>query len=185
MEQTNETGSSKVRAGSSIADELRKWNTGRLRPDHTAELDAIADSIDEQYYKTCRALDSAWSATSHEVLEQAMDELSDEWVKLPVDADGEPIHIGDVVIYDHDGVRTGTPETVKWIAMGETEVHISTDRTSYAKPSVLRHYHAPTVEDVLREFADRVCNSGHQWGLDAADVIAEYAAKLRLAGEGE
>lgn len=45
---------------------------------------------------------------------------------------------------------------------------------------LLRHHHAPTVEDVLAEFANRVCNSGHQWGLDAADTIAEYAAKLQL-----
>lgn len=43
---------------------------------------------------------------------------------------------------------------------------------------------APIVEDVLAEFANRVCNSGHQWGLDADIVIAEYAKKLQLR-EGE
>lgn len=34
-----------------ITDELRKWNTGRLRPDHAVALDAIADRIDEQHRK--------------------------------------------------------------------------------------------------------------------------------------
>ena len=36
----------------------------------------------------------------------------------------------------------------------------------------------PTVDDVLREFADEV-----QRCCDTEDTIAEYAAKLRLAGE--
>ena len=43
----------------------------------------------------------------------------------------------------------------------------------------------PTVEDVLAEFSVRVLNSGHQWGLDGTGVIAEYAAKLRLADDGK
>ena len=58
------------RIRSSITDELREWvvnhraelNMGQLRP---AMIDEIADRIDEQYYRPCRALDSAWSATSH------------------------------------------------------------------------------------------------------------------------
>lgn len=42
-----------------------------------------------------------------------------------------------------------------------------------------------TVEDVLSEFASRVLNSGHQWGLDAPDVVPEYAAEIReLMGVG-
>ena len=43
-----------------------------------------------------------------------------------------------------------------------------------------------TVEDVLNDFAKRVLNSGHQWGLDAEETTAEYADELReMAKEGE
>ena len=97
------------------------------------------------------------------------------WVRLPVDADGVPWHLGDVTesgntitamgFNRHGWYFTGVPNDID--------------------PSVHRHYHAQTVEDVLREFAERVCNSGHQWGLDANATIAEYAERLRLAGEGE
>lgn len=41
----------------------------------------------------------------------------------------------------------------------------------------------PTVEDVLREFSLRV--TGKEVGSINHDVVAEYAAKLRLAGDGE
>lgn len=102
----------------------------------------------------------------------------DGWVRLPVDADGVPIHVGDVL----DGYSK-TIEVVELRTGRSGWVLISRDGNAYADCAAFTHHHAPTVEDVLREFADRVCNSGHQWGLDAADTIAEYAARLRLAGE--
>lgn len=115
------------------------------------------------------------------MLVDARKHVYEGYVELPKDADGKPIRIGDVVIYDHDGVRTGTPETVRWIAMGETEVRISTDRTSYPMPSSLRHYHEPTVEDVLREFAGTLASAENNWGSNVDDAIAKYAKRLTLA----
>lgn len=53
----------------------------------------------------------------------------------------------------------------------------------------VRHHRAQTIEDVLREFADRVCSSDHivkdgkYRGIEDDDLLAEYAAKLRLAGD--
>lgn len=42
----------------------------------------------------------------------------------------------------------------------------------------------PTVEDVLREFGDKYCDVS--LGSDAeSELFAEYAAKLRLAGDAE
>lgn len=101
-------------------------------------------------------------------------------VRLPVDGDGEYIHIGDVM----EWCDSGETLTVEGIGR-DVLFYIDGENAEWTAARNKRHYHEPTVEDVLREFADRVCNSGHQWGLDAADTIAEYAAKLRLAGEGE
>ena len=52
----------------------------------------------------------------------------------------------------------------------------------------MRHYTPPTVEDVLREFASDIADvlGGDDFRLDGSDeLFAEYAAKLRLAGDGE
>ena len=43
----------------------------------------------------------------------------------------------------------------------------------------LLHYHAPTVEDVLDEMLQRFSEDSYDGGL--TDLIAEYAAKLRLS----
>lgn len=114
------------------------------------------------------------------------------WVKLPVDADGEVVRIGDVMVMaSHPFGCEDKPLVVDRMELsrgmhGEVWcLALDTDRSCWTQAAVLRHYQPPTVEDVLREFADRVCNSGHQWGLDAADTIAEYAKKLRLAGDGK
>lgn len=100
------------------------------------------------------------------------------WVKLPVDADGVPIHVGDVMEWcDPDGEVTVTCEVD---AVG-VECFFAWDGANgrYAQKcaNVYRHHHPPTVEDVLRAMLDAldvdVC-------ADPDATIAEYAAKLRL-----
>ena len=46
-----------------------------------------------------------------------------------------------------------------------------------------RHYHTPTVEDVLREFVDEFNRDDTE--LCDGEIIERFAAKLRLAGEGD
>jgi len=161
----------------SITDELRKEARGFGRYVYTAPqadcLTAIADRIDAEHEAACA------EAYGNGVMSVpiALDESA--WVELPKDADGVPIHVGDVL----DGYGK-TIEVVEMRYGRSGWVLISRDGSGYADTFAFAH-HAHTVEDVLREFSDKVCNSGHQWGLDAADTIAEYAAKLRLAGDGE
>lgn len=100
------------------------------------------------------------------------------YVALPKDAEGEPIHIGDVM-------ETPDGETfeVSGIFYGAHEVMVDSVRFDY-DPDEIIHHHAPTVEDVLREFAEKVTDSQIP-GVHPTheEAIAEYAAKLRLAGE--
>ena len=160
----------------SITEELREFAWAECPSKHIERIIGIADRIDQQHEECagfCRRLEDAASKGEEATL------FGTDYVPLPKDADGETIHLGDeleegkvarIVLTDSD-----------W----EPSVYV------YKLPNVMHeyfcneisHYHEPTVEDVLREFAERVCDSGHQWGLDAADTIAEYAAKLRLAGE--
>jgi len=58
-------------------------------------------------------------------------------------------------------------------------VKLDAENRALVSPKLLRHHHEPTVEDVLREFAEGL-------GVPVADsYIAASAAKLRLAGDGE
>lgn len=108
------------------------------------------------------------------------------WVKLPKDADGEVIHLGDVVmlpdwpfchhevinlVYAHDG----------WAIISRHGSIEASEHTVHVKPK------KPTVEDVLDEFAsayDRIGGEDeeHQKYLN---LITEYAAKLQLRGDAE
>lgn len=97
----------------------------------------------------------------------------------PLDADGKLWHSGDMSDSNWGVIEGIAFENGRWLVSGHDT------SAPWIPADSIRHHHEPTVEDVLEEFADRVCNSGHQWGLDAADTIAEFAAKLRLAGDAE
>ena len=181
--------------GSSITDELREciatavWQfendvkTAYIPKD---KLLAIADRIDEQAEKESEA---AWrrgyergeDEAEFEDLDELRKEVQAEWIPLPKDADGVPIRIG-------DRVRIGRTE-FEAIGFG----NVTCDEESYGvfmqresgeyewfNARYLRHYHAPTVEDVLREFAQRWDDPAHY---AKGELVDEYAAKLRLAGD--
>ena len=108
----------------------------------------------------------------------------DGWVRLPVDADGVPIHVGDAM--EADNGTTFEVEHISLYQWGWRCVGEGTDRsgvtcTAHAIPDGCRHHHAPTVEDVLEEFVARWMETHHD---DIPALKAEYAAKLRLT-EGE
>ena len=107
-------------------------------------------------------------------------------VPLPLDADGEAIHVGDVMVYT-DGDTCPLPV----VALVPPAVFITEEGPRYA--DMCRHHHAPTVEDVLREFAQEMNENLGMYTGEAIDAdewrkadertIAEYAAKLRMAGD--
>ena len=100
-----------------------------------------------------------------------------DMVPLPVDADGVPIHVGDVL----DGYGK-TIEVVELRYGRSGWVLISRDGNGYADCAAFSHHHAPTVEDVLREFAAKLCiREGFPTATE--ETFAEYAAKLTLRGD--
>jgi hypothetical protein len=62
-------------------------------------------------------------------------------------------------------------------------------------PNDCHHYHEPTVEDVLREFAEKMSENISMYTSEAIDAdewrdadnktIAKYAAKFRLTDDGK
>ena len=181
-------------------DRLRDWLKGRLLLGNGwNELNEIADAIESEVkanrvdaytkgYDEGFASADDWAAQH----EDAMAEHG--WVRLPVDADGEYIHVGDVVTMDLMFGGKSSPLVVDRMELSHGKdgelwcIALDTDKECWNLPSLMHHHHAPTVEDVLREFTDAVLEWAGKSGTVAevgtwSDVAAKYAAKLRLAGD--
>ena len=95
-----------------------------------------------------------------------------DYMPYPLDADGVPIHVGDVM-----EVGNGRRDEVRFLTLNENGWAFN-EKGWVPNWS---HHHAPTVEDVLRDYASRILIAGC---IDKEDeLVAEYAAKLRLAGD--
>lgn len=152
----------------SITNELREWFKDRLfMGNGYAELTAIADRIDAEHERMLGDWDY-WESTH---------------VELPKDADGEYIHVEDRMEWVR--YKDGDPTIVRTVSGIGNGVFFawSDEQGRYAQyeAHAYRHCHAPTVEDVLREFAD---GWNFAEGIGKADsYIKNFAAKLRLVKE--
>lgn len=105
-------------------------------------------------------------------------EVSERYMPLPVDADGVPIRVGDKL----DGYgKTITVTSMRYERFGW--ILISGEGGGFHDCSAFTHYHKPTVEDVLAEMLDAWDKLPSNVTNEA--IIAEFAAKLRLAGDGD
>lgn len=162
-----------------ITDELREYvQSWRENPNLMDDLDAgdvdgiladferIADRIDERVTELLRKQDAD--------LRAEFDLMNDGWVRLPKDADNVLWNVGD---RDEDG------NVVIALKLASDGWYVITDSEwPYRRPNRHRHYHAPTVEDVLAEFAAKLIERGELTN-GGAQTIAEYAKRFRLAEE--
>ena len=104
-----------------------------------------------------------------------------EWVRLPKDADGEPIHVGDELEEIEYPFYHGKVNHIELDADGWWAYVDGTGR----RASRYRHYHAPTVKDLLQEILFKAHIYDEREMELLPDLIAEYAPKLRLADGAE
>ena len=178
---------SKESIGKRITDELREfiddgypaWKLLRKT------VHVIADRIDAAHEE---AIASVMNDALYHANDKDMADLG--WYRA-LDADKQPIKFGDEVEWrrdcgDHE-LRHGIVTGIKTDDVGGELVHeilVNVDGfTVRIMPTILHHYKQPTVEDVLREFFSRYVTTKPKEEDDA--IIAEYAAKLRLAGDAE
>lgn len=159
----------------SITDELREyalgWDEGnRVRRD----LTAIADRIDAEHEREL--------AEQQDSLTVGMTPMTDEnmaeggWVRGPLDADGKMWRSGDMSDSRWGVIEGIAYEDGRWLVSGHDT------SAPWIPADSIRHYYEPTVEDVLREFAEKITDSQIP-GVHPTyeESIAEYSAKLRLA----
>lgn len=174
-----------------IADELMEY-ANKFKNSHDAwsgisdDLTAIADRINMEHER--RMVERA------DLYSELRAKMNNCYIELPKDADGEYIHIGDVmewVPYDN----TCSTVVRKVVAVG-TDVFFawSVEKQGYAQyeACAYHHFYTPTVEDVLLE----ACKAYHGLMIEGisdfahdmpapSEIIAKYAAKLRLAEKRE
>lgn len=98
-------------------------------------------------------------------------------VRIPVDADGVPIHVGDVVT---DGKYTFVVYELAVFGDGSWSIR-NEDGNAWAACDVT-HHHEPTVEDVLCE----LLNEYREGGCALEETrLSDYADKLRMVDENE
>jgi len=111
------------------------------------------------------------------------DPSADEYTKLPRDENGEVIHIGDEM---ERGTKRGRVVALmlsnypqKWGGGIHWGVQLEGEQAPTALDSFFHHYHKPTVEDVLREFAIACEDTGNA-GPEVQRLASEYAKRLQL-----
>lgn len=156
---------------------LRKYANGPcVYKDQKRVLLEIAEAIEEEHAEAyAKAYDNSYDegfASADDWLGQHEGEMAKHgWVKLPVDADGEVIRVGDMMKRERDGYMA----EVAMLGLNVWGWYVNHGKYT---PSELRHHHFPTVEDVL---ADMLKHFGaiEELTPEVSEYISESAAKVR------
>ena len=181
-----------------ITDDLRSYLEGamydsphcfRRASEHCDNIDAIHKSLEdvnEQLRKELKERPVAGDADVMAFVERLRDAAEKredvtlfgiDYTALPLDADGVPIHVGDMM---HGTCPSGKYVCGEVSAIGNNKFWLCNVQFSLC-PDNMHHYHKPTAADVLREFADGIKNQNADF---TELAIAEYAKRLQLA-EGD
>lgn len=115
------------------------------------------------------------------IAERIEKEVSERYMELPVDADGVPIRVGDVMEFSAFEIEKPVTRMVDGIGQGVFFAWCGERGYQQHEAKRYRHYHAPTVEDVLREFAEKIIDSQiPDMHPTYEEAIAEYAQRLQL-----
>lgn len=155
----------------SITDELRVFAKRWPCTDYIhKDMLAIADRIDAEHE---RGMAAAALIAGVPMTEENMAEHG--WVRGPLDADGEMWHSGDMSDSNWGVIEGIAFENGRWFISGHDT------SAPWIPADSIRHHHAPTVEDVLTEFAEKITDSQIP-GVHPTyeEAIAEYAQRLQL-----
>ena len=132
-----------------------------------------------------REVDDMWRALTIDAKPMTDENMAESgWVRLPVDADGVPIHVGDVMDEQlpFGGYAAPAPVDTMELSRGaggyRWMVRLDSESGAFINPKLLRHHHSQTVEDVLREFGKRWDDHAHY---AKGELVETFAEKLRLA----
>ena len=112
------------------------------------------------------------SATYDGMLDAIQAEVDERFMELPLDADGVPIHVGDVIeshgtIFNALGICMNSYGNL-CVQGGKHNVKLSPDACRHVKPR--------TLESVLQEYGSEIADSASKpW----SEIVDKYAAEIR------
>lgn len=151
-----------------ITDELRRYASYAATDRFRQSMLDIADRIDAAHE---RAVMSAMNDALYQANDENMAELG--WVKLPVDADGKPWHIGD---FTESGqlVYKMYLDVNGWSFYG---------LVNDIDPSIHRHYHEDTWERIIEDACKRAVDGyPDETGVIATSDLIERCKALAAEG---
>ena len=153
-----------------------------------SEIKAL-DELREYAEQCCPAYED-YDARMMEIADAIEAEIAGRFMELPVDVDGVPIHVGDLIEFGEKGERLEVTH-FGWTKHGDPTI-------AYRRPNgtldcscigaECRHVKPRTLEDVLREcgkgyYAHMTDNYMNYDGTDD-QLIAKYADEIREMMEG-
>ena len=168
----------------------------RIDAEHESEISRaaqlLADAEKDRDFNYANWQDCKQRVLQHNItideLDSEIERLKDELahcIALPVDADGEVIHVGDTMdrgnAHGHVIALMLSNYPKKWGGGLHWSIQLEGEQAPTALDLTFHHHHAPTVEDVLHNF---ICDVEEDVR-DEREIIAEYAAKLQLRGDEE
>ncbi len=139
---------------------------------------------------TTVGIDTEWLDGWHRAVDKLIGDIRDGYIALPLDADGEIIHVGDMMergeVRRHVIAIRLSEYPKKWGGGLHWGVQLEGELAARAIGLTFHYHHAPTVKDVLREFADELHSAKTSpETFDHDKLLAEYAERLRLADDGK
>lgn len=141
-----------------------------------ADIDANQENEERELRDFCEKLNELADAR------EEVDLFGQAYVPLPLDADGNPIRVGDVMEFDSaDGKKLRRVKAVGIDTFAGYEIDSTSGREIVSYNASVHHHKPETKEEVLREFAKKVAEilGGDDFLLDDNDELyKEYVKKL-------
>ena len=118
------------------------------------------------------------------IAERIEQEVSERFMELPLDADGVPIRVGDMMEFSAFEIQKPVTRMVDGIGQGVFFAWCGERGYQQHEAKRYRHHHEPTVEDVLWDMLDSL-DLDPTSHVDTGAVVAEYAQRLQLREVGE
>ena len=118
-------------------------------------------------------------------VEKIEQEVSERFMELPLDADGVPIRVGDMMEFSAFEIEKPVTRMVDGIGQGVFFAWCGERGYQQHEAKRYRHHHEPTVEDVLQKLLEQAVGYSDAHTTVALDAIAEYAQRLQLREVGE
>jgi hypothetical protein len=137
----------------------------------------------EDFDRLCDAIDSVHAALEAENERLREQDHDGDWMKLPVDADGLPIHIGDVMVGEKvGGGYCGPFEVVGYVT--SNGVIEPMDEHKLPRIQKYAHHQPDTWERIIEDAIDAVDDC---WANDEHDKLVDalVARCKALAGDAE